>query len=106
VTLFVTWCTSTSTLNTSDWALYRVTSTSSAPLCSASGKRKWADYLTTSTPFCLPGTDAAHACSGVVKPTPGLPILHVTMPVDLKGPGATDSYNVVDDIALRNASRS
>jgi hypothetical protein len=42
----------------------------------------------------------------VVKPTPGLPILHVTMPVDLKGPGATDSYNVVDDIALRNASRS
>jgi len=106
VTLFVTWCTSPSTLNTSDWALYRVTSTSSAPLCSASGKRKWVDYLTTSTPFCLPGTDAAHACSGVVKPTPGLPMLHVTMPVDLKGPGAIDSYNVVDDIALRNASRS
>jgi prepilin-type N-terminal cleavage/methylation domain-containing protein len=104
VTLFVTWCTATSTLNTSDWALYRVTSTSSAPLCSASGKVRWADYLTTSTPFCLPSTTAA--CGGVLRPSGSLPMLHVTMPVNLKGPGAIESYNVVDDIALRNGTHT
>jgi prepilin-type N-terminal cleavage/methylation domain-containing protein len=105
VALFATWCTSASTLNTSDWALYRVTSTSSAPLCSASGKVKWADYLTTSTPFCLPSTTAA--CGGVLRPSTSLPMLHVTMPVNLKGPTATtDTYNVVDDIALRNGTHS
>ena len=104
VTLFVTWCTSASTLNTSDWALYRVTSTSSAPLCSASGKIKWADYLTTSTPFCLPSTSAA--CGGVLRPSGSLPMLHVAMPVNLKGPGAIESYNVVDDIALRNGTHT
>ena len=104
-TLYVTWCTTASTLNTSDYALYRVTSTSAAPLCSASGKIKWADYLTTSTPFCQPS--AAAACGGVLKPSGSLPILHVTMPVNLKGPSSTvDSYNVVDDIALRNGTYS
>jgi prepilin-type N-terminal cleavage/methylation domain-containing protein len=103
-TLYVTWCTSASTLNTSDWALYRVTSTSSAPLCSATGKVKWADYLTTSTPFCLPSTSAA--CGGVFRPSGSLPMLHVTMPVNLRGPGAIDSYNVVDDIALRNGTHT
>jgi prepilin-type N-terminal cleavage/methylation domain-containing protein len=105
VSLFVTWCTSASTLNTSEWALYRVTSTSSAPLCSATGKVKWADYLQTSTPFCLPSTTAA--CGGVLRPSSSLPMLHVTMPVNLKGPTATvGSYDVVDDIALRNATHS
>jgi prepilin-type N-terminal cleavage/methylation domain-containing protein len=105
VALFVTWCTSASTLNTSDWALYRVTSTSAAPLCSASGKVKWADYLTTSTPFCLPSTAAA--CGGVLRPSGSLPMLHVTMPVNLKGPSSTiESYNVVDDIALRNGTHT
>jgi prepilin-type N-terminal cleavage/methylation domain-containing protein len=105
VALFVTWCTSASTLNTSDWALYRVTSTSSAPLCSATGKVKWADYLQTSTPFCLPSTAAA--CGGVLRPASSLPLLHVTMPVNLKGPSSTvGSYDVVDDIALRNGAHS
>jgi prepilin-type N-terminal cleavage/methylation domain-containing protein len=107
VALFVTWCTSASTLNTSDWALYRVTSTSAAPLCSASGKVKWADYLTTplGNIFCLPSTTAA--CGGVLRPSTSLPMLHVTMPVNLKGPTATtDTYNVVDDIALRNGTHS
>jgi prepilin-type N-terminal cleavage/methylation domain-containing protein len=104
-TLYVTWCTAASTLNTSDWALYRMTSTSSQPTCTSSGQVKWVDYLTTSTPFCLPSTGAA--CGGVLKPATSLPMLHVTMPVNLKGPSATtDSYNVVDDIALRNGTRS
>jgi prepilin-type N-terminal cleavage/methylation domain-containing protein len=105
VTLFVTWCTSASTLKTGDYALYRVTSTTAAPLCTASGKIKWADYLTTSTPFCLPSTTAA--CGGVLRPAGSLPMLHVTMPVNLNGPTSTiAAYNVVDDIALRNGSHS
>jgi prepilin-type N-terminal cleavage/methylation domain-containing protein len=113
-TFYVTWCTTASTLTTGDFALYRVTSTAlPRPTCATSGKVKWADYLqpTTlgpppaSTPFCLPSTGVA--CSGVLRPTTSLPMLHVTMPVDLKGPTATiDKYNLVDDIALRNGTRS
>jgi prepilin-type N-terminal cleavage/methylation domain-containing protein len=104
--LYSTWCTSSSTLTTGDFALYRVTSTAlPRPTCSSSGKRKWADYLTTSTPFCLPSTTVA--CGGVLKPTTSLPMLHVTMPVNLNGPTSTvDRYSLVDDIALRNGARS
>jgi prepilin-type N-terminal cleavage/methylation domain-containing protein len=104
--LYVTWCTAASTLKTGDYALYRVTSTTTPrPTCSTSGKVKWADYLTTSTPFCLPSS--ATACSGVYKPTMSLPMLHVTMPVNLNGPSSTlDGYNLVDDIVLRNGTKS
>jgi prepilin-type N-terminal cleavage/methylation domain-containing protein len=106
-TLYVTWCTAPSTLNASDWALYRVTAptTGSRPTCSSAGKVKWVDYLTTSTPFCLPSTTTAcgTGATAVKAPASSLPLLHVTMPVNLKGPGASTGYNVVDDIALRNA---
>ena len=111
-TLYVTWCTSASTLTTGDYALYRVTSTSSAPTCASTGKVKWTDYLqpttvspSTSTPFCLPSTIAA--CSGVLRPSTSLPMLHVILPVDINGPTSTiDKYNLVDDIAIRNVVRS
>ena len=47
------------------------------------------------------------ACSGVLKPAASLPMLHVTLPVDLLGPSATlGKYNLIDDIALRNGTRS
>jgi prepilin-type N-terminal cleavage/methylation domain-containing protein len=107
-TLYVTWCTAASTLKTGDYALYRVTVT--APpraTCSTAGKVKWADYLTTAngTIFCLPSTTAA--CGGVLKPATTLPMLHVTMPVNLNGPtSGIESYNVVDDITLRNGTHS
>ena len=113
--LYVTWCTTASTLTTGDYALYRVTSTSSPPTCSSSGKRKWVDYLQPpagltpvgSYPFCLPSTTASCGTPPVFKPSTSLPMLHVTMPVNLNGPTSTiQSYNVVDDIALRNAARS
>jgi prepilin-type N-terminal cleavage/methylation domain-containing protein len=108
VALYVTWCTSASSLTTGDYALYRVTSTATPrPTCSSAGKVKQADYLTTSTPFCLPSTSVAFACGGVLQPTSSLPLLHVTMPVNLTGPSSTvGSYNLVDDIALRNGTRS
>jgi prepilin-type N-terminal cleavage/methylation domain-containing protein len=112
-TFYVTWCTSASTLKTGDFALYRVTSTSAAPTCTSTGKIKRADYLqptagsspSSSTPFCIPSTTAA--CGGVLKPASSLPMLHVTMPVNLNGPTSTHgTYNIVDDIALRNGSHS
>jgi len=109
VALFVTWCTLQSTLNTTDWALYRVTSTSSLPTCASSGKVERVDYLQTSTPFCLPSTTVA--CSpptpGVLRPSGSLPMLHVVMPVNVNGATSTiESYDVIDDIALRNGTHS
>jgi prepilin-type N-terminal cleavage/methylation domain-containing protein len=106
VTRYVTWCTSASTQVTGDYALYRVTATAlPRPTCSTAGKIRWADYLTTSTPFCVPSTTVA--CSGVLRPTSSLPMLHVTLPVNLRGPTSTvDKYNLFDDIALRNGTRS
>jgi prepilin-type N-terminal cleavage/methylation domain-containing protein len=104
--MYVTWCTAASTLTTGDYALYRVTTTTLPRMtCSATKKTKWVDYLTTSTPFCVPSS--AVACSGVLKPTTSLPMLHLTLPVNLNGPSSTiDKYNLVDDIALRNGTRS
>jgi prepilin-type N-terminal cleavage/methylation domain-containing protein len=110
-TLYVTWCTSPMTTPALDSSLYRVTSTSApttaAPLnCSSAGKVKWADYLTTSTPFCLPSTTASCGSPPVLRPSGSLPILHVSMPVNLKGSTTVDSYNIFDDIALRNGTHS
>jgi prepilin-type N-terminal cleavage/methylation domain-containing protein len=193
VTTYATWCTLQSTLNTSDWALYRVATTTAPPAtCATAGKIKWVDYLTTSTPFCLPSTTATCA-GGVTRPTAAtlstvatapspassgtsltvasgtgskfgaapfyatvwpagaqpsasnlevvlvtavagdtftitraqqgssarsilvgdqistasLPMLHVSLPVNLNGPASTkQSYNLSDDIALKNGARS
>jgi prepilin-type N-terminal cleavage/methylation domain-containing protein len=103
-TLYVTWCTSASSLESGDYALYRLTSQASQPACATTGV-KWADYLTTRTPFCLP--DTSNACGGVLKNGTSLPTLHVTLPVNLNGPSsAVDDYTLVDDIALRNLLRS
>ncbi len=113
-TTYATWCTAASTVRTGDFALYRVTSTAlPRPTCASTGKVKWMDYLQPSTltptpmstPFCLPSTTVA--CNGVLKPATSLPLLHVTFPVNLNGPTSTiASYDLVDDIALRNGSRS
>ncbi len=109
-TSYTTWCTAASTLTTGDYALYRVSSaTLPRPTCATAGKIKWADYLTTSTPFCLPSSSTACVVGGVsvLKPAASLPLLHVTLPVNLNGPASTkDSYKLVDDIALRNGTRS
>jgi prepilin-type N-terminal cleavage/methylation domain-containing protein len=106
VTTYATWCTSASTLTAGDFALFRVTTTTlPRPTCATAGKIKWVDYLTGSTPFCLP--DSSTACSGVLKPASSLPLLHVALPVNLNGPASTkESYNLVDDIALKNGARS
>ena len=103
-TVYVTWCTSASTKKTGDFGLYRLASTSSYPACATTG-RKWADYLTTAVPFCLPSTSAL--CGGVLKTALSLPTVRVTLPVNLNGPTSTTaSFRLVDDIALRNSARS
>jgi len=106
VTTYATWCTAASTLTAGDFALYRVTTTTlPPPTCASAGKIKWVDYLTNSTPFCLP--NSVTACSGVLKPANSLPLLHVALPVNLNGPASTkESYNLVDDVALKNGARS
>jgi prepilin-type N-terminal cleavage/methylation domain-containing protein len=108
VTTYATWCTQQSTLNASDWALFRVTSTAAPPppTCATPGTVKWVDYLTTQTPFCLP--DTTHSCGSpaVLKPANSLPLLHVSLPVNLNGPGGLEPYNLFDDIALKNGARS
>jgi prepilin-type N-terminal cleavage/methylation domain-containing protein len=116
ITTYATWCTAASTLKTGDFALYRVTSTAlPGATCASTGKVKYMDYLQPSTltpvpasnPFCLPSTTAACGNPPVLKPATSLPMLHVTFPVNLNGPTSTiASYDLVDDIALRNGSRS
>ncbi len=110
VTTYVTWCTSASTLTTGDFALYRIATTTLPPAsaaCTTAGKIKWVDYLTTSTPFCLPNSTTSCGNPPVLKPANSLPLLHVTLPVNLNGPTSTkESYNLVDDIALKNGARS
>ncbi len=112
-----TWCTTTTgSLVTGDYALYRASSTTSTPAtCSSSTKVKWADYIqpttlspSASTPFCVPSTTASCGTNpAVLKPATSLPLLHVVLPVNLNGPSSTiDRYNLVDDIALRNGTRS
>ena len=101
--VYVTWCTLASTQKPGDYALYRRASLSSQPSCSTSGTQP-ADYLTTATPFCLPSTTAA--CGGVLKSVASLSTLHVTLPVNLNGPtSAKETFNLVDDIALRGSAR-
>jgi prepilin-type N-terminal cleavage/methylation domain-containing protein len=115
-TTYATWCTTGSALKPGDFTLYRVTSTAlPRPTCGSTGKVAWMDYLQpstltpvpTSTPFCLPSTTVACGNPPVLKPATSLPMLHVTFPVNLNGPTSRiDSYDLVDDIALRNGSRS
>ena len=102
--VYVTWCTMSSSAQTGRYALYRLASLSSQPSCATTGM-KWADYLTTSTPFCLPSTTVA--CSGVYKSTTSLPTLHVGLPISLSKTSTTSTlFNITDDIAIRNGTRS
>jgi len=102
--VYVTWCVRTSTALNSRYALYRLASLTSQPSCTTGGSM-WADYISASTPFCLPSTTAA--CSGIYKSTTSLPTLHVDLPLSLNTTSAsTDRFNLADDIALRNGVRS
>jgi prepilin-type N-terminal cleavage/methylation domain-containing protein len=84
------WCTVTSTSKATEFALYRSTTSP----CDSSGKF-YADYLTGSTPFSY--TD--HSTSSLAK-------VHVDLTVNINPATAVDSYELTDDIYLRNSTRT
>src|SRR4051794_39611926 len=93
----VTWC--TRNVSTNRYALYRV----NGATCTAGVK--WADYLMPSS--------AAAVCSGALcvfnytaQTTSSLGKLHVDFPVNVKPARPVDTYELVDDLALRNTTRS
>jgi prepilin-type N-terminal cleavage/methylation domain-containing protein len=95
----VTWC--TRFVSTNRYALYRVV----GPSCGASGGVKWADNLTP--------TSTATVCSGALcvfnftaQTTASLGMLHVDLPVNIKPQKTRDIYELVDDLVLRNSTRS
>ena len=93
----VTWC--TRNVSTNRYALYRVNG------ATCTGGVKWADFL-------IP-TSTATVCSGALcvfnysaQSTSSLAKLHVDFPVNPKPIRTVDTYELVDDLVLRNSSRS
>jgi prepilin-type N-terminal cleavage/methylation domain-containing protein len=93
----VTWC--TRNVSTNRYALYRVDG------ATCTGGVKWADFLTP--------TSTATVCSGALcvfnysaQSTSSLAKLHVDFPVNPKPIRTVDTYELVDDLVLRNSSRS
>jgi prepilin-type N-terminal cleavage/methylation domain-containing protein len=93
----VTWC--TRNVSTNRYALYRVNG------ATCTGGVKWADFLTP--------TSTATVCSGALcvfnysaQSTSSLAKLHVDFPVNPKPIRTVDTYELVDDLVLRNSSRS
>jgi prepilin-type N-terminal cleavage/methylation domain-containing protein len=93
----ITWC--TRNLGTNRYGLYRIVG------ATCSGGVKWADYLVSS------GT--ASVCSGALcifsytaQSTSSLAKLHVDLPVNVRPSMSVERYELVDDIALRNSTRS
>jgi prepilin-type N-terminal cleavage/methylation domain-containing protein len=93
----VTWC--TRNLATKRYALYRVNGTA------CTGGVRWADYLTS--------TSTATVCSGALcvfnytaQSTSSLAKLHIDFPVNPKASRAAETYELIDDLVLRNSSRA
>jgi prepilin-type N-terminal cleavage/methylation domain-containing protein len=84
----VTWC--TVSLGTSRYGLYR----KAGATCDSTGVR-WADYLTTANVFSY----AAQSSTSLAK-------LSVDFPIDVKPKRTVDTYELKDDIVLRNSTRS
>jgi prepilin-type N-terminal cleavage/methylation domain-containing protein len=93
----ITWCTRSN--GTNRYALYRVAG------ATCTGGVKWADYLVPSS--------TASVCSGALcifnytaQSTASLAKLHVDFPVNVKPAKTVELYELVDDIVLRNSTRS
>jgi prepilin-type N-terminal cleavage/methylation domain-containing protein len=93
----VTWC--TRSVATNRYALYRVDGST------CTGGVKWADYLTPSS--------TAAVCSGALcvfnytaQSTSSLAKLHIDFPVNPAPSRTVDAYELVDDLVLRNSTRS
>ena len=93
----ITWCTRSN--GTNRYALYRVVG------ATCTGGVKWADYL-------VPSSTAA-TCSGALcifnytaQSTSSLAKLGVDLPVNVKPAKTVEQYELIDDIVLRNSTRS
>jgi prepilin-type N-terminal cleavage/methylation domain-containing protein len=93
----ITWC--TRNISTNRYALYRVVGTT------CTGGVQWADYLVTSA--------TVSACGGVLcifnftaQSTSSLAKVHLDLPVNVRPAKTIERYELVDDIALRNSTRS
>jgi type II secretory pathway pseudopilin PulG len=84
----VTWC--TVSLGTSRYGLFR----KAGATCDATGVR-WADYLTSANVFGY----AAQSTTSLAK-------LSVDFPINVKPSRTVDTYELKDDIVLRNSTRS
>jgi prepilin-type N-terminal cleavage/methylation domain-containing protein len=93
----VTWC--TRSIATNRYALYRVNG------ATCSGGVKWADYLapTTSAPIC---SSALCIFNFTAQTATSLAKLHVDFPVNVKPGRTVDAYELIDDLVLRNSTRS
>jgi prepilin-type N-terminal cleavage/methylation domain-containing protein len=93
----VTWC--TRSVATNRYALYRVNG------ATCTGGVKWADYLAP--------TSTATVCSGALcvfnftaQSASSLAKLHVDFPVNPKASRSAETYELIDDLVLRNSSRA
>jgi prepilin-type N-terminal cleavage/methylation domain-containing protein len=93
----ITWC--TRSVATNRYALYRVVGST------CTGGVKWADYLTP--------TSTATVCSGALcifnytaQSISSLADLKVDFPVNVRPSKSVELYELIDDIVLRNSTRS
>ena len=93
----VTWC--TKNVSTNRYALYRINASSA----SCTGGVKWADYLAPSStaPIC-----AGALCVFNYETAPAtLARLHVDLPVNVRPAKSVETYELTDDLVLRNSVR-
>jgi type II secretory pathway pseudopilin PulG len=95
----VTWCTRSVAANR--WALYRVAGSS------CTGGVKWADFLVSSATVTSCGSPASLCVFAYTAQSPSsLAKVHVDFPVNVKPSEANQLYELIDDVVLRNSTRS
>jgi prepilin-type N-terminal cleavage/methylation domain-containing protein len=93
----VTWC--TKNVSTNRYALYRINSGTA----SCNGGVRWADYLRPTSTAAVCGT--ALCVFNYQTASGSLARLHVDFPVNVKPKRTVNTYELIDDLVLRNSTR-
>jgi prepilin-type N-terminal cleavage/methylation domain-containing protein len=93
----ITWCTRSN--GTNRYALYRVVGST------CTGGVMWADYLVPTATATVSG-GALQIFNYTAQSTSSLAKLHVDFPVNVKPSKTVELYELIDDIVLRNSTRS
>ena len=93
----ITWCTRSN--GTNRYALYRVVGST------CTGGVLWADYLVPTSTATVSG-GALQIFNYTAQSTSSLAKLHVDFPVNVKPAKTVELYELMDDIVLRNSSRT